>query len=272
MNKPMMDLKSAFGMHTLPFTREIELEAMFPFSNHVDVADGIVRAVERRMSAALIAAPGTGKTTLVRGVMARLPEARYRVHTVKCTSLSKRDMCREVARTCGLGATGIYPELVRKLQARFEASLYEEGLRPVLVLDEGHDLRPDVLAMLRVLTNFQMDSRLVLSVVLIGQLELATMLKRDDQEAIARRIVYYATLRPLSREESHKYVEHRISVAGARTCPFDPRALDAIYEVGRGNLRTTDNVALEALECAARTGLKVAGVEHVMEARKVLWP
>ena len=46
--------------------------------------------LDKRMSAALIAPAGTGKTMLLRALMARLPQARYRVHYVKVTDLSKR--------------------------------------------------------------------------------------------------------------------------------------------------------------------------------------
>ena len=45
----------------------------------------------------------------------------------------------------------------------------QESLRPVIILDEAHDMRPEVLAILRVLTNFEMDSKLVVSIVLAGQ-------------------------------------------------------------------------------------------------------
>src|SRR3712207_8394481 len=58
--------------------------------------------------------------------------------------LSKRDMCREIAVACGAQPAGSYPMLVRRLQERFEATAHQEGRRPVLLLDESHELRPDV--------------------------------------------------------------------------------------------------------------------------------
>jgi general secretion pathway protein A len=267
-----MDLKSTFGFHTIPFTRELGTDDAFALPLYEQARDGLLRAIDKRMSAALISPAGTGKTTVLRGVIARLPEARYRVHYVKCTSLSKRDMCREIARACAIPLAGSYPMLVHRLQERFETDLADQGHRPVLVLDEAHDLRPDVLAMLRVLTNFQMDSRLVLSIVLAGQPDLGKMLGRDDQDAIARRIAHYATLRSLSRDEIGSYVAHRCSIAGARQTPFDASALDALFEIGRGNLRATDNLALEALEMAARAKLPVVSAQYLAAARKVLWP
>jgi type II secretory pathway predicted ATPase ExeA len=162
--------------------------------------------------------------------------------------------------------------LVRRIQEHFTAVADTDGLRPVLLLDEAHELRPDVLAMLRLLTNFDMDSRLVVSVLLAGQMGLRAMLRRDALEDMARRIAHYAVLRPLSRPETQRYLEHRCAIAGAATTPLDDMAGDAIYEIGRGNLRATDGLALKALELAWRDSCDVVSANHVVEARKVLWP
>ena len=132
----------------------------FPLDPQAQVAAALAEAVHERMSAALIAPAGTGKTVALRMLVAALPETRFQVHYVKVTGLSKRDLCKEIAVACGLSPTGIYPALVRKLQDAFAPS---DGMRPVILLDEAHDLRPESLAMLRVLTNFEMDSRLVVS-------------------------------------------------------------------------------------------------------------
>jgi general secretion pathway protein A len=267
-----MDLRSTFGFHTTPFTREIRTEEMmsFPF-----LEEGIVRIIntlEKRMSAAIISPAGGMKSATLRQINARLSEARYRTRYVKVTSLSKRDMCREIAAACGIEAAGYFGSLVRKLQERFETDYATDGLRPVLILDEAHDLRPDVLSMLRVITNFKMDSQLVLSFVLAGQPGLRDLLARDDQEAVARRIVCYVNLRPLSRDEAHKYIAHRSAIAGASSCPFDEASVDAVYEISRGNARTIDNLALGALEAASAAKLKVVSVQHILEAKRNLWP
>jgi len=268
----LTDLRATFGFHTTPFTREIRPEDQLALPFLDEALGGLLRTVEHRMSCALIAPAGAGKTALLRRLVAALPEARYRVHYVKVTGLSKRDMCREIAVACGAVPAGSYPMLVRRLQERFQDTAETEGRRPVLILDEGHDLHPDVLAMLRLLTNFDMDSRLVLALVLAGQSGLKPLLGRDDQEAMARRILHYAQLRLLSREEVETYVAHRCTLAGAPTLPFDPRGLDALFEIGRGNFRATDDLALKALEHAALAGHATVSVHHLVAARKDLWP
>lgn len=262
------DIRDAFGLTAIPFTREIQTRWPSPHLDEV-VAD-LAAVVSNRMLAALVAPAGTGKTVILRALTERLPEARYRVHYLKVTSLSRRDLCREMAAVTGLEPVGSYPNLVRKLQDKVQDVAFVEGLRPVLLLDEAHDMRPDVLAILRILTNFEMDSKLVLSVVLAGQPPLAQMLAKDELVAVRQRVAHYATLRLLSREETKSYVEHRMLSAGARSIPFDASSLDAVYEISRGNFRAVDGLALKSLEVAAKKGLATVDPAVVMAARALL--
>ena len=267
-----MDLRAKFGFTQVPFTREIRVAERFRLPLYDEAVDALFCVVDRRMSAALIAPAGTGKTALLRALTARLPEARYKVHYVKANALSRKDLCREIATAMGIAPAGNLPSLLRRLQDRFLEVTDTDGLRPVLILDDAHELRRDVLGIIRVITNFEMDSRLVLSVILAGQAGLGNNLQRPDLEDVTRRLAHCATLRPLSRDETLKYAEHRCSVAGARSFPFDNAAVDTLYELGRGNLRATDALALKALEIALTAKSQVVDHNHVVESRKQLWP
>ena len=207
------DLRAHFAWSALPFTREIDVQDRFPTPAAEQALADLRRVVENRMSAALIAPSGSGKTLLLRTLKESLPEARYRVHEVKVTDLSKRDMCREIATVCGLPPVGTYPNLLRKLQQRFAEQLDDEGLRPVLLLDEAQDMRPEVLAVLRILTNFELDSRLVLSVVLAGDARLQLLLERHELEPVRRRLAHLATLSLLARDQTRAYLKHRLQLA-----------------------------------------------------------
>lgn len=268
----MTDVRAHFGFHAEVCTREIRVDHHFRLAHYNEALDALVDTVSRRQSAALIAPAGTGKTQLLRALADRLPEARYRVRYVKVTDLSKRDMCREIAAAVGCTPRGSYPGLVRSLQQRFCEHFEVDGVRPVLILDEAHDMRPDVLGLLRVLTNFDYDARLVLSVVLAGQTPLAGLLRRPDLEAVARRLAYFATLRTLSRDETASYIRHRCVVAGATDAPFDASALEAVHEIGGGNLRATDRLVGRALTLAAAADAQVVDTTHVVGARRTLWP
>lgn len=268
----MKDSRSRFGFRVTPFTREIAVNQMFTVPTLTQVVRDLVEAVNGCASAAIIAPAGCGKTVSLRAVTDALPGSRYRVRYTAITGLSKRDMCREIALTMGLPPAGAYNALVHKIQQAARSELDTDAVRPVLLIDDAHELRADVLPMLRVLTNFNMDSRLVLSVVLAGQPPLAEMLRKPEHEDIARRFVHYAVLAPLSRDEVQQYIAHRCAVAGSARVPFDAASLDAIYEVGRGNMRATDLIAHKSLEVAHRRECDTVDATCVVEARRHLWP
>jgi len=263
---------SPLGFRKTPFTRELSVAERCVLPHQAEAAEALAQAVRQRMSGALIAPAGTGKTVALRMLVSGLPESRYQVRYVKVTGLSKRDLCKEIAAACGLSPTGIYPALVRKLQEAFEHTAGIDGLRPVIVLDEAHDLRPESLAMMRLLTNFEMDSRLVVSLVLAGQPPLKTILGRPEQAAMAQRLAHYATLRLLSREETRSYVVHRCTLAGAATDPFDLQAHETLFELSRGNLRAIDRLALKSLQLAAATGASAVCSAELIAARNQLSP
>lgn len=267
-----MDFITRFGFHTTPFTCEIRVEERYANDVFEDTLKQLTRVIEKRMSGVLIGSAGTGKTALLRALIARLPETRYRIHYVKVTDLAKQDMCREIAAVTGIESCGNYPGIVRRLQEQFASSLENNGIRPVLIMDEAHGMRPDVLGMLRILTNFDMDSRLVVSIILAGQANLSKLLRRPGLEDLSHRMALCTTLRLMSRKEIVEYVKHRCHITGVSTVPFDTSAMEALYEIGRGNFRATDYLALKALEAAHDRDCDVVDSNHVVEARKLLWP
>lgn len=270
MSESTTDPRAYFGLHTLPFTREIATHDLWSSPIFEQPLEDLFWTVQQRMSAALVAPSGTGKTFLLRALSERLPEACYRCHYVKLTSLSKRDMCREIATVVGLEPTGTLPALVRKIQHAFQDQTHEEGIRSLLLLDEAGDMRPGVLAILRILTNFEMDSRLLLPVVLAGDHHLLHLLERQELEPVRRRLAHVATLRLLSPTETQVYMQHRIHIAGGKDLPFDEQALEAVYEFTRGNLRAINYLTRKALQIAAAQNVNTIDTALVVAARKNL--
>ena len=69
----MKDLRSRFGFHCTPFTREMKIADRFPLQVYDDALRGLIEAIDQRMSCALIAPAGTGKTALLRALVSALP-------------------------------------------------------------------------------------------------------------------------------------------------------------------------------------------------------
>lgn len=270
--KPL-SLRTHHQLSQMPFTREISARERFKIEDHEQVISRLRQLIENRMSGALIAPAGTGKSVVLRAVAESLPEARYRVRYLHVTSLSKRDFCRELCAAVGCEPAGHYGALVKRLREHWSGLMDQESLRPVVLIDEAHDLRPDVLAILRILTNFEMDSRLVVSILLVGQSRLRQLLRRNELEAVRSRLSYYGSLRLLSRKESREYVRYRCSLAGAtEQSLFDDHAHDALFEAAQGNMRALDTLARATLQDAAEANVSVAGVENVIRARQQVCP
>ncbi len=266
------DLLSRYSFHEIPFTREIAVKDRFQQENQNLQLEHLKRTVDKKMSATVIAPAGTGKTMLLRTLVDRLPETRYRVHYVKVTSLSKRDLCREIAVIVGVKPAGNYPTLVRRMQERFASSYDTDSVKSVIIIDEAHLMRIDVLGVLNVLTNFDMDSRLVVSIILAGQPPLMHFLKQDALEDVTKRMAHFATLKLFSPKELEEYITHRCRIAGSHSTLFEKDALTSIHEITRGNLRATDYLCLKSLETAHDHGNDSVNANHVVEARGMLWP
>lgn len=90
----------------------------------------------------------------------------------------------------------------------------------MLIVDEAHHLRTDVLEDLRLLTNYAMDSDNRLCLVLVGHPELRRRLSMAALDALAQRVVVRAHVHGLTRDELGPYLEHRLRLAGCELPRF----------------------------------------------------
>jgi DamX protein len=153
---------------------------------------------------------------------------------------------------------------------RYLAALCEDGMRPVLLVDDAHHLEPKVLGTLLNLKQ-HMRNKLgqTLGVVLTGERSI------DDTLALLEgklRIVdelYAISARPLNREQTAQYIQHRLEAAGRiEPMPLDADALDAIQQQTGGLPRDVNAAAVAALQAQCELGAN--GRKTVGERRKGL--
>ena len=260
-----------FRFNSPPFTREINVEHRLKVPHIEEQIVDIKKTIDDRQSAVLVAPAGAGKTLALRTLRSQLPEARYSTAYIKLSNLSARDMCREVARALGVTPVGHFPGLVQAVEDKLRSGFIEGGRRQVVIFDDAQDMREEALRLVRLITNFEMDSRLVVSVILSGQGALKPMLLRDEMVDIHHRMAHCGELSLLTREETRSYVEHRSTIAGASPAPFEPQAVEAIHEISRGNMRAIDKVARAALVEADRASKNRVDAGDVALARTRTW-
>src|SRR5262249_9511824 len=138
-------------------------------------------------------------------------------------------------------------ELLDRLHTKLY-ELYEQKREPAIIIDEAQ-LIPAKATFdeIRLLTNFQLDEQNLLSLILIGQPELEKRPGRAAYEPLRQRIGMRYSLGALTREETGRYIEHRLRVAGSARNPFSGAAVDEIHALSGGVPRLINTLATTAL-------------------------
>jgi type II secretory pathway predicted ATPase ExeA len=158
----------------------------------------------------------------------------------------------------------------RAIQREILRLASERRLTVLLIVDEAHRLRPDVLAELPLLTNFEWDSAGNLALLLCGQVGLRQRLRMADLEALAQRITVRYALRGLDRDATRLYLEHRLRIAGVDHQLVSEPAVEAVFNASQGVFRRIDTVAHHALTAGAAARARVVDADHVVKAAEEL--
>ena len=114
-------------------------------------------------------------------------------------------------------------------------------------LDEAHLLNNDILAEIRLLTNYQIDSLNALTVVLCGAETLSCKFGLSMLEALANSITITISMDSLPKEESFTYIESRLAACGQKSPLFTKNAMELVHQAAGGILRTIGTIANAAL-------------------------
>jgi len=92
------------------------------------------------------------------------------------------------------------------------------------------------------------DKKKLVQIIFVGQPELRSLLASPELEQLSQRIAVKCHLKPLSLEETQKYIRHRLEVAGAAngTVKFSSDAGKVLHAYSRGIPRRI-NVAANAV-------------------------
>ncbi len=135
------------------------------------------------------------------------------------------------------------------------AIVREEGRQAVLLVDDADVLaRGGALAELVGLLQLEYEERRLLSLVLAGAPALDAGLAADP--ALGRRVDFRGRLAALDRDDSARYLAHRLGLAGGDPAIFAPDAVEALHRLGDGLPgclnRLADNALFEAFLCGRR--------------------
>ena len=123
------------------------------------------------------------------------------------------------------------------LFARFQSYMIEEyakGRRIILIFDEAQNLSRESLEELRMFTNINANKDELLQLVLVGQPELRSIVRRPDMTQLAQRISSSYHLTRMDNDTTREYIAHRLKIAGAKRQLFSLKATDFIFQLTKG--------------------------------------
>jgi general secretion pathway protein A len=246
---------SFFGLAEKPFAITPDPRYLYLSERHAEALAHLLYGInESGGFIQLTGEVGTGKTTVVRTLLSRVPH-----HADVAVILNPRvtpvefllTICEELGLAIAEADRDSVKQMVDALNRRL-LNAHAEGRRIIVLVDEAQNLSIDVLEQVRLLTNLETPTQKLLQIILIGQPELRELLDRTDLRQLAQRITGRYHLMPLSREETKGYVRHRLRVAGATEEIFTAGALSELHRLSLGIPRVI-NVACDRALLGAYT-------------------
>jgi len=256
-----------WGLKEKPFENTPDPRFIYLSHEHLEATTRLTYTIKERKGAALLTGEyGCGKTIISRLLFEILPPIQYEVAMVTNPMLSPIELIREICLQLGIRISKKMPKtkLLKELNQRFYENM-NKGKDTVLIIDEAQAIKDlNAFEELRLLLNFQLNNRFLLTLLLIGQPELRE--KIDELKQLKQRLAIRYHLNPLNKEDTEKYIIHRLGIAGAKRKIFADDANNVIWENSEGIPRMINTICDMCLLVGFTEGLNEINKEIVKKA------
>ena len=239
-----------WNLKKLPFENTPDTEFFFESEKHEEAFSRLAYVMDEKKACAVITgAYGTGKTLILKALEREFKKKGYVFSSVQNPRLDD---------------LGLLKIILHNFTGYNVPKAKEDVLMGVIAIDEAQLINDEsVFEELRLLLNFQTETRFLLTLLLSGQPELKE--KLDSNKQFSQRITLSYHLKPLDLEETKKYVLHRLEVAGLTENIFEKRALELLFERSGGIPRWINNIANMSMLAAYAKGARTITEELVAE-------
>lgn len=265
-----------WGLKTKPFVNTPDPRFLYYSQEHEEALSRLEYAVSNQMGSCMLTGIfGCGKTLLNQALMDNLDKlGNYKVAFINNPALSHIELLRTIV--YHLGAANL-PERKTDLLTDFLLETLEQilhnnnddGKHTVVIIDEAHIIEDKLIfEELRLLLNFQLRDKFLLTLILCGQPELKKNV--DNIKQLAQRIPVRCHLDKLSADETEKYILHRLNVAGRNEPVFKDDAYEFIHERSGGIPRRINHICDMSLLLGFAKSVKLIGNEIINDVVKDL--
>lgn len=255
---PATGYEGHWGLARSPFENVPDPRFYVPSVQHEAAKERMLYGIYGRKGFVMLTGEiGSGKTMISRSLILNLPRSRFDVGLVANPSISGVEFLGEILLQLGLDGAGTKAEQLRRLNERLLAN-YRRGVDTVVLVDEAQAIRDEqTFEDLRLLSNFQLNDRFLMTIVLLGQPELRARVAQIPQ--LAQRIAVRYHLERFDRAETKAYIRGRLAAVGCHQDIFSSGAITMIYNETGGVCRLINALCDLCLHVGSLQGARRVG-------------
>lgn len=244
-------IKSAFRIAELPFTKDIDVDALFLHDQFKELVARIDMLCQQKGIGLFTGEVGCGKSTAIRTAQHRLSPQTHRVVYLYRGLDNVGAFYTQLAQELGLVPKFRKSDVANQVLNAIDELYTQQKMQTVLFIDEAHLLKPDILDEIRLLHNNRFDSVDYLSTALIGQPPLRKMLNLTKFLPLRQRIAVSYHIDPLPRNIAYNYFDYQVSRVKPPNPIFRDNAIETIICASKGVPRMINTIAYKAMSRAA---------------------
>ena len=234
-----------YGLRERPFSLTPDPSYLYPSRVHKEALSHLRYGIEGHAGFIVITGEiGCGKTTMLQTVLRSL-DKKTSIARLMNTMLDARELLQAIMLDFGLEPRpdATKPYLVREL-AQFLVDQRNNGRLSLLVIDEAQNLSVSALEEVRMLSNLETEKSKLIHIILVGQPNLRDILASSELEQLRQRVTVSYHLNPLTADDTHAYINHRLKHASDGAPLTFPRPVtDVVHEYSRGIARMINVIA-----------------------------
>jgi type II secretory pathway predicted ATPase ExeA len=233
-----------YGFSRLPFGKEIATEQIFKTQTLSQATAMLELGLDSDEDIMLLTGPiGCGKSLIVRHAVGGFDTNRYQTIYLRGSLTNASELFKLVLR----GMKVDPPHSIFKAKPLFFSTVSEATRKPVVVLDDAQDASLEALLAIKVMTNFDSDSRNRITFILVGQPELSAILGYSHFDALRARIRLAHQLTGMSLEETCAYIDHGLRIVQRQEKLFSDAAKMEIFKRTTGIARQVNTLCYQAI-------------------------